>query len=108
MAYTKKSIDFLLRVHTLPEDLRLPKHLRPPVDSDFASHDDTSALYQRVIDSRLLWKVWMIDEYGRLWIEVSFENSRGEDEFHTLAIDEGTYRRVESDSYEVLVSVPTT
>jgi hypothetical protein len=103
VAMTKKTIDFLLRVHTLPEDLLLP---RDPRDPEFAHHADTSEVYQRVIDSRLLWKVWMLDEDGRLWIEVNFENGRREDEFHLLAIDEGTYRRVECEPYEVLGEAP--
>ncbi len=106
VAMTKKTIDFLIRVHTLPEDLRRPKDQRPPSDPELAHHADTSEVYQRMIDSRLLWKVWMMDGDGQLWIEVNFENDRGEDEFHTLAIDEGTYRRVECDPYEVLVDAP--
>ncbi|WP_257452797.1 hypothetical protein [Archangium lipolyticum] len=104
----KKTLDYLIRVHTLPEDLKLPKELRPPVDPDLADHEDTSELYQRVIDSRLLWKVWMIDMFGKIWIEVAFENSRGEDEFHTLAIDEGTYRKVEYEPYEAIIEEPKT
>jgi hypothetical protein len=103
-----KIFDYLLRVHTLPPDLRLPKEQRPPVDPEFWPYEDTSELYQRVIDSRLLWKVWLLDKFGHLWIEVNFENSRGEDEFHTLAIDEGTYRKVECDPYEALFEDPET
>jgi hypothetical protein len=97
---TKKTLDFLLRVHTLPRDLQ-----RPLADARFQA---TSELYQRVIDSRLLWKVWMIDMFGKVWIEVDFENDQGEDEFHTLAIDEGTYRKVECDPYEALFEDPKT
>ena len=89
-------VDYLVRVVGLPADLQV------------ASEDSASALYgtwkvyQMLIDSGLLWRVWYIDEYGQLWVEVNFVNAEGEPEFHTIAIDEGTYERVEFDSYEVL------
>lgn len=92
----KKTIDFVVRVHTLPFDLR------PPLREEFKYLEDTSAVYRRAIDSRLLWKVWMIDEYGHLWLEVNFENDQDEPEFHTLRIDEGTFKKITSDPYEVL------
>jgi len=45
------TIDFLAWVHSLPDSLRKP--LAP----DQAYLEETSDLYQFVIDSRLLWRV---------------------------------------------------
>jgi len=98
----KRTIDFVVRVHTLPFDLR------PPLRAEFKYLEETGALYRRVIDSRLLWKVWMIDEFGQLWLEVNFENDREEPEFHTLRIDEGTFKKIECDPYEVLDETKST
>jgi hypothetical protein len=93
----KQRVAYKLRVHTVPEDLRLP--LAP----NRAHLADASAAYRLAVESRLLWDVWMIDDYGELWIAVSFENERDEPEFHTLRIDAGTYRKVPCDPYEPLV-----
>jgi len=91
----QSTISFLVWVHVLPCDLQRPL---PP---ERAYLDNTSELYQFVIDTRLLWKVWQIDEYGRYWIEVSRMGITGEPEFHTLVIDEGTFDLVECDPYQV-------
>ena len=61
----------------------------------------TSALYQRVIDWRIVWRVYLIDEVGNHWIEVDFENEDGVVEHHSLVIDDDTCRRIECDPYEV-------
>jgi hypothetical protein len=89
------SISFLAWVHSLPEDLRKP--LAP----DPGYLDETSELYQFVIDSRLLWRVWMIDEWGRFWICVDRMSLKGKPEFHTLLIDEGGFDKIECDPYDV-------
>lgn len=89
------TIGFHAWVHTLPSDLRKPL---PP---ERAHLDHTSDLYQFVIDSRLLWKLWQIDEYGHYWIEVRRMGITGEPEFHTLVIDERTFDRIECDPYQV-------
>jgi hypothetical protein len=93
----RQRIDYKLRVHTIPEDLR------PPLAPDRAHLADASAAYRVAVESRLLWDVWMIDQYEALWIAISFENERGKPEFHTLRIDPGTYRKVPCDPYEAVV-----
>lgn len=90
------TVDYMVRVHTVPFDLR------PPLRKEFKYLEETSAVYRRVIDSRLLWKVWMLDEFGQHWLEVAFENDQEQPEFHTLRIDEGTFKKVPSDPYDVL------
>src|SRR5690349_7267949 len=61
---TRTTVNILACVHTLPADLRKPlpkacEHL-----------EATSDVYQFVIDTRLLWRIWMVDEYEHYWIEV--------------------------------------
>ncbi|MCP4375920.1 MAG: hypothetical protein GY794_07075 [bacterium] len=92
---SKKTIDYKLLVDAIPEDLRPPL---PPVSQYLAS---ASSLYQRVIDSRFVWRVNLIDEVGNHWIEVEFENDDGVVEHHSLVIDDDTCRRIECDPYEV-------
>ena len=91
----KKLIEHKIRVHTIPQDLHQPL----PDDREYLQ--ETSDVYRMVVDSNLLWRIWMIDEFGQLWIEVDFENKKGEAEFHTLVIDEGTYKKYDCDPYEV-------
>lgn len=55
-----------------------------------------------VIDSTLLWRVWQIDEYGKLWLDVNRMNSVGEPEFHPIALDEGTYQQIEFEPYAII------
>ncbi|AQS38660.1 hypothetical protein Sps_03533 [Shewanella psychrophila] len=94
-----KRIDYLVKVTLLPEDLKQ------------ASNDHGCELfriyqiYQRLIESHLLWKVWLIDEFDYTWVEMNFINDDGEPEFHTIKLDEGTYERVEFDTYPVLDSL---
>jgi hypothetical protein len=95
----KRRLDYKLRVHTVPEDMRLP--LAP----DRAHLANASAAYHVAVESRLLWDVWMIDQYGALWIAIAFENQRGEPEFHTMRIDPGTYRKVRCDPHEAAVEI---
>jgi hypothetical protein len=89
------NIDFLAWVHSLPEDLRKP--LAP----DRANLEETSDVYQFVIDSRLLWRIWMNDEWGRFWITVDRMGPDRKPQFHTLMIDDGTFDRIDCDPYEV-------
>jgi hypothetical protein len=100
MGREKRKVEYKVRVHTLPEDLR------PPLSAKWAHLSDTSAVYQRAIDSNLLWCVWMIDEFGSVWIAVEFVNEGEEPEFHTLRLDPGTYREVLCDPYETIVEQP--
>jgi hypothetical protein len=89
------TVKFLAWVHSLPADLH------KPLASDRAYLQETSELYQFVIDSRLLWRVWMIDEWGRFWISVERMGHAQRPEFHTLMIDEGTFDKIECEAYEV-------
>ncbi|MDA0118193.1 MULTISPECIES: hypothetical protein [Vibrio] len=92
-------LDYLVHVTQLPSDL------------ESASRDvnhrlyETYKIYQGVIDSNLLWRVWLIDEYGHVWLEVNFINTQGEAEFHTIQIDEGTYEKVGVDPYQALAQL---
>ena len=93
----KRRINYKLRVHSVPQDLQLPL---PP---DRAHLADAAAAYRIAVQSRLLWDVWMIDQYEALWISISFENELGSPEFHTLRIDPDTCWKVPCDPYETLV-----
>lgn len=90
------TISYKIYVHTLPESLENP--LREAQQY----LQDTQRIYQFVIESNLFWRIWMIDEYEQKWIEVEFQNAEGNDEFHTLVIEEGTYRKVTTERYQVL------
>lgn len=92
--YTK--INCKICVHTLPDGLK------PPFEDSQQYSKDTYRVYQLVIDSKLFWRIWMIDEYEQKWVEVDFENKQGKDEFYILVIEEGTYRKVAFDEYAVL------
>jgi hypothetical protein len=96
----RERIDYKLRVHTVPEDLR------PPLVGDRAHLEAASVAYHLAVESRLLWDVWMIDQFGSMWIAVSFENDRGAPEFHTLRVDPGTCRKVACESYDTVVERP--
>ena len=89
------TINFLAWVHTLPADLKKPL---PP---ERAYQEETSDIYQFVINTRLLWKIWMIDEYGHHWIEVNRMGPTGKPEYHTLVIDEGTFDRIDWSPYKI-------
>lgn len=96
----KKQIRFEVLINTVPECLRYPL----PADKKYLS--DTACLYHLCVNSRLLWKVCLIDEYGKLWIAIHRMEESGV-HFHTLAIDEGTYEKIETDEpYDVLVEAP--
>ena len=86
-------VDYKLRVHTVPGNLTQlapnQQHLQ-----------EMSAIYRKAMESRLLWDLWLLDEYGAKWTAVSFENDAGEPEFHTLKLDEGTYRMIPCEPYE--------
>ncbi|NRF24196.1 hypothetical protein HRJ45_02725 [Vibrio coralliilyticus] len=89
-------LDYLVQVTKLPSDLQ-------SASGDVNHHlYDTYEIYQLVIDSNLLWRVWLIDEYDQVWLEVNFINSEGEAEFHTIKVDQGTYNKVDFDRYQAL------
>ncbi len=89
------TIGFLAWMHTLPSDLR------EPLPAERSYLQETSELYQFVINSRLLWRIWMVDEWGRFWICVERMSADKKPEFHTLIIDEGTYDKIEDEPYEI-------
>lgn len=89
-------IDYLIDVHSLPVDLA--QALSQP-DSDLYA---TAKLYERLVLSDLLWRVWQVDEYGELWLEVNTLDCDGEPVFETLKLDEGSYRKVPFEPYEVI------
>ncbi len=96
----KTLVAYKLRVHTIPEELRLP------LTGERQHLADASNVYRLAVESRLLWDVWLIDQYGELWIAVSFESETGEAEFHTLKVDPGTYRKIDCEPYEALAEPP--
>ena len=89
-------IDYLVQVVSVPADLIEA--------SKNASSDlyDTYKVYEVLVQSNLLWRVWYIDDYDKIWLEVNLVNSAGEAEFHTIALDEDTYLKVSVEPYEVL------
>ncbi|NOH97746.1 hypothetical protein [Vibrio sp. 99-70-13A1] len=89
-------IDYLVQVVSVPHDLI--KASRNAKSDLYVTHK----LYQFLVQSNLLWRVWYIDEFGKVWLEVNLINDMGEPEFHTVALDTGTYLTINTDSYEVL------
>ncbi|MFC0119859.1 hypothetical protein [Pseudoalteromonas xiamenensis] len=89
-------IGYLLHVICMPKDLQAA--LQDTASPLFM----TAQVYQMLVDSRLLWKVWYIDEHDNIWVEVQFMNDDGEPEFHTIVVDEGTFEKIECDDYVVL------
>ncbi|REL29861.1 hypothetical protein [Thalassotalea euphylliae] len=91
-----KTVNFLINVISVPADLL--------AIADKPEHElyVTYQLYQNSADSNLLHKVWMIDEYNELWLEINFVDEEGEPAFHTLKLDSGSYEKVEFESYSVL------
>lgn len=91
----KREIDYVLKIHTVPEDLRDPL----PERREYLQ--STKDLWEYVIASRLLWRVRDFDEQGTAWIGVNRIDSNGEPKFSSLAIDEECYDKIECDPYEV-------
>lgn len=87
-------VDFLIKV------TKLPKELSSLTEQD--QNYRTAEIYKMLRNSGLLWRVWLIDQYGKLWVEVNFINHKDEAEFHTIAIDEGTYEKVHYEPYVVI------
>ncbi|RJG48420.1 hypothetical protein [Motilimonas pumila] len=92
-----KTVDYLLHIHTLPDDLK--KALNDPQDLLWG----TAQLYAKLIETQYLWRIWQIDEFGELWIEVNSINDKGSPRFETLKLDSGTYALIENEPYQVLV-----
>jgi len=53
---------------------------------------ETAQIYQKLVTSDLLWKIWWIDEYGKLWVKINFLSDNQQPQFHTIAIDEDINR----------------
>ncbi len=93
-------IDFLLHIHTLPDDLNAAL-------SDKSNHlYDAATIYKRLIDAGFLWKVWQIDQYQNIWVEVNVLDSDQDPHCHLLVIDPGTYNRVETEPYPIIYEEP--
>ena len=92
-----ETIEYLVCVHTLPHDLVLPL---PPERKHL---EETSRIWHYVINTHLLWRVSHFDEWGHLWIDIQIENDDREAEYHMLRLDEGCYRKHETDPYEIEV-----
>lgn len=90
------TIDYLLHIHTLPEDLAIV------MDKPNVPLCNTAKLYAKIIEDKYLWNVWLIDEYEELWIEINSIDDKGEAKFETLKIDAGTYTKIECEPYTVL------
>ncbi|MEM9424474.1 MAG: hypothetical protein AAF975_06780 [Spirochaetota bacterium] len=90
-----KSIDYLVYVEKIPQDL-----VAALQDQAHELHQ-TAKVYAKLLDSNLLWRIWAVDPYGKLWLEVNFINEDGEEEFHTIALDEGTYRKIDFERYKI-------
>ena len=91
-----KTCNYLIEVFKLPADLAIA------IQKDTHHLYETAIIYQRLIDSKLLWKIWQIDEYGKLWIEVNLIGKNGKAAFHTIAVDEGTFNKIDFEVYQVL------
>jgi len=88
-------INYLLDIHRLPQDLAIA------LEDQNSNLLSAAMLYSKVIETKLLWRVWQIDEFGELWIEVN-SISDGQPVFETLKIDSGTYRKINTDAYLAL------
>ena len=92
-----KTVNFLINVTSVPADLLAvadkPKHELYPIYQ----------LYQNLVTSNWLHKVWMIDEFGELWIEINVVDELGEPAFHTLKLDSGSYEKIEFEAYSVII-----
>ena len=90
-----KTIDYLVHVFKIPDDLiQISENKDSPLYK-------TYVIYNFVKNSNLLWKVWMIDKYGEVWIEVNLIIN-GKEEFHTLKLDFNTYKKIKYESYFIL------
>ncbi|WP_244662946.1 hypothetical protein [Vibrio harveyi] len=96
MTINQTMIDYLVNVHTLPQDLAVV------VNNEAHDLFDNARIYQLVVSSELLWRVWMIDQDNQLWIEVNLLGEDAEVDCHTLKLDEGTYSKIEYEPYSVL------
>jgi hypothetical protein len=91
----KITLNFGVWVHTLPDDL---KNAPPPTDENDL---DTAEVYSFLISTRLIWKIYLIDEWGGYWI--AFQRVEKDDvSSDCIRIDPGTYKEFEVEPYEVI------
>ena len=94
MACIKDRVDYLISIHTIPKDL---------IEGTTPDQVEMRDVYTRVVNTDLLFPVWMIDEYGSTWIEVNFLNADSKAEFHTLKLDDDTFTQVDGiEEYGIL------
>jgi hypothetical protein len=85
---------------------KVPECLQYPLADNNKHMYVTASLYHFLVQCRLLWKVWMIDEYGKIWIAINRMEEDGV-HYHTLALDEGTYEKFDSDvPYDIIFEAP--
>ena len=101
MSQIKKTrIDYELWIHRVPDDLV------PPFPPERQHLQETYEVWKRVVDAKVCWRVWHIDEWSHHWIFLSFKNEAGEFEEHSLKIDEDCYEKAETEEYEVDIEIP--
>ncbi|MFA0709065.1 hypothetical protein AB4653_25500, partial [Vibrio sp. 10N.222.48.A3] len=84
-------VNYLVQVVSIPDDL---------IEASQKAGSDlymTYKFYQLLVQSNLLWRVWYIDEFGKVWLEVNLVNDVGDPEFHTIALDQGTYLKIDTE-----------
>jgi hypothetical protein len=91
----KQQINYKVTVTAVPDDLI------PPLSKENSHLEETSELYHFCVASRLIWPVWQIDEYDKIWIAIDRMEHDGE-HYHSLSLDEGTYLKIDSETYSVM------
>ena len=85
-----------LRVGDRVRIVRLPYYADMP---DRSFHPETRRLYKRLIARRRSLRVYEVDEeYGLPWIACRFRMANGRWEYHTLAINDDSWVRVDRDA----------
>ena len=92
----KVEVSHLVYVHTMPEWLQ--QHLQSPSSDYYAWARD----YERLIEGRNLWRIWMIDVDFGYWLEVNYINDHGQPEFNTIKLEPNTFSLIETEPYETL------
>jgi hypothetical protein len=91
----KTTINYEIWVHSIPDDVRKPL----PPEGEYLR--EMSDLYEFLVASRLIWKVWMIDEFGLPWIRVHRMGPDQKPREETLRPNDGTFEKIEVNPYEV-------
>lgn len=92
----------MIKVNYLLNVTRLPADLDVALQDSLSPLYESANIYQVLVTSNLLWKVWYIDEYDNIWVEVNLINTNQEAEFHTIVVEKGTFEKIEYDEYDAL------